>query len=257
MKKLLLMIFIFMLSMSLFACSSTDIETKGYGYGVSYRLVHSHYVGVAEVVIDGNDNVVSIKLDEYYLPYTFAAIEVNDAENLPSDILAVVGSRGTTYYAKYVSINSTIFTGQVLGEEGGQSINYSTPGVDNIESWALTESNAKIYVDSVKAGKVFIANADGTESDYVKANVNAKLGWTKSSTGYWTNPSSYPLGWGGNIKAITDSLIGSKVTANESQITNDDSWVIGDLVTGATLVDFLDYYTVIQQAYQNALTVNL
>ncbi len=257
MKKLLLMIFVVMVSLSLVACTNNELATKTHGYGVSYRLVHSHYIGVAEVVIDESDNVVLIKFDEYFLPYTFAAIELEDTENLPSDVLAVVGSRGTTYYAKYVNVNSTIFTGQVLGEEGSQNINYSTSGVDNIETWALTEANAKIYVDSVKAGKVYIANSDGTESDYVKANSNAKLGWTKSSTGYWTNPSSYPLGWGGNIKAITDSLIGLKVTADESEITNDDSWLIGDLITGATLVDFLDYYIVIQQAYQNALSINL
>ncbi len=254
MKKVLLFVSILLLSIGLIACTNVDQGNKTYGYGISYRMVHSHYVGVAEVVVDQNDNVVSVKFDEYFLPYSFAQITVSDPLNLPNDVLAVAGSRGTTYYAKYVSVNATIFVGEVLGEAGSQSIKYSTSGVDDIDTWALNEENAKIYVDSVKSGKVFIANADGSESDYEKSNTNAKLGWTKSSTGYWSNPASYPLGWGGNIKAITDAFIGTKITADESLLTYDNSWSVDGLVTGATIADFSDYYTVIQQAYNNAIS---
>lgn len=251
------LIMVILFSVGLVACANDSNTNYSHGYGISYRLVHSHYVGVAEVVVDANDSVVSIKFDEYYLPYSFAAVVVEDTNNVPLDVVTVVGSRGATYYAMYVSINSTIFTGAVLGEEGSQSITYSTAGVPDIEQWALVEANAKIYVDAVNQGKVFIANADGTRSDYVKSNSNAKLGWTKSATGYWTNPSSYTLGWGGNIKAITDALVGTKMDATEENITMNDTWEIDGIVTGATMVDFLDYYIVIQQAYQNALLTKL
>lgn len=252
MKKRLLFFIVLLVSIGLVACQEAD-PSYTHGYGVSYGLVHGHYVGVAEVTVNADDEVVSVKFDEYFLPYSFASVVVVDTENIPLDIVTVIGSRGTTYYAKYVSVNGTTFTGAVSGDAGSQTITYSTSGVDNIDTWVEVEANAKIYVDAVKSDKVFIANQDGTKSSYAMANTNAKLGWTKSSTGYWTNPASYPLGWGGNIKAITDSLIGTKVVATEDMITINDSWEIDGLVTGATLVDFLDYYLLIQEAYQNAL----
>lgn len=252
MKKRVLFIMVLLVSLGLVACQETD-SSYTHGYGISYGLVHGHYVGVSEVVINDSDEVVSVKFDEYFLPYTFAEVVVADPQNLPSDVLPVIGSRGTKHYAKYVSINGTMFTGEVSGDAGSQAIIYSTSGVDNIETWAKTEANAKIYVDAVKANKVFIANEDGTKSNYEMANTNAKLGWTKSATGYWTNPTSYPLGWGGNIKAITDALVGTKPIASEEMITSNNTWEIDGLVTGATLVDFVDYYKVIQQAYHNAV----
>jgi len=256
MKKRVLFIMALLASFVLVACQDTE-PSYTHGYGVSYGLVHGHYVGVSEVVVNLNDEVMSVKFDEYFLPYSFAAVVVEDTENLPTDVLPVVGSRGTTYYAEYVSINGTIFTGAVSGDSGSQMITYSTPGVANIEDWVKVEANAKIYVDSVKADKVFIANQDGTKSNYEMSNTNAKLGWTKSSTGYWTNPSSYALGWGGNMKAITDSLVGTKLHATEDQIISNSTWEVDGLVTGATLVDFIDYYKVIQQAYINALATKI
>ncbi|MBN2300822.1 MAG: hypothetical protein JXC31_06535 [Acholeplasmataceae bacterium] len=254
MKKLLMFISVLFVLIGLVACTSGDQATNTHSYGISYRLVHKHYVGVAEVVVDENNNVVLVKLDEYFLPYSFAAVTVEDPLNLPSDVLSVVGSRGTTYFAKYVSVNATIFEGEVTGESGSQSIKYSTSGVEDIDAWTLDEENARIYVESVKAGKVFIANEDGSKSDYEKSNTNAKLGWTKSSTGYWTNPDSYPLGWGGNIHKITNAFVGTQITADSSLVSYGDSWTVDGLVTGATLADFTDYYIVVQQAYNNAIS---
>ncbi len=257
MKKIIIFLMVLLVSFSLVACQDDAEPSYAYGYGVSYRLVHNHYVGVAEVVVDENDVVISVKIDEYFLPYSFAAVVVDDLNSIPSDVLAVVGSRGTTYYGKYVSVNGKLFTGSVSGDAGSQTIVYSTSGVPNIEDWVLEEANAKIYVDAVNSGDVFIANQDGTESNYVKSNSNASLGWTKASTGYWSDATKYQLGWSGNMLEIATTVVGTTPLATEDQIVSNDTWVVDGLVTGATLVDFVDYYTVIQQAYQNALAGKL
>ncbi|PKK96693.1 MAG: hypothetical protein CVV58_05065 [Tenericutes bacterium HGW-Tenericutes-3] len=245
MKKTILFLMVLLASLSLVACQEDAEPSYEYGYGISYGLVHGHYVGVAEVVVDKDDVVVSVKMEEYFLPYNVAKVVVEDVNNIPSDVVTVVGSRGTSYYGKYVSVNGTLFTGAVTGESGSQSIVYSTSGVANIEDWVKVEANAMVYVDAVKAGTVFIANQDGTMSSYAKADSYAKVGWTKSTTGYWTNPASYPLGWGGNMFAFAETVVGTKM-----DVTGD---AIGEIETGATMVDFADYYLLTQQAYQNAL----
>lgn len=259
MKKLIAIFFVALLAFGLAACTEEQEPSYSYGYGVSYGLVHGHYVGVAKVVVDKDDKVVNVQFEEYFLPYNFAQVVIAVDEDkvpidpLPADVLAVVGSRGTNYYAMYVSINGTLFTGAVSGESGAQSIAYSAAGVANIEEWVETEANAKAYVEGVEAGTVFIANADGTESAYVKSNSNAKVAWTKSESGYWTNPASYPLGWGGNMAAIAEALVGTTMDAEEADLVKDGTWKIGDLTTSATLSDFADYYLLAQAAYNNAL----
>jgi hypothetical protein len=259
MKKLFAMFFIMLLALGLVACTEEQEPSYQYGYGVSYGLVHGHYVGVAKVVVDKDDKVVNVQFDEYYLPYNFAQVVVADVENVPADVLPVVGARGTSYYAKFVSINGTLFTGAVSGDAGSQSITYSATGIADIEEWVKTETNAKAYVDGVEAGTVFIANANGTKSSYAQANANAKLGWTKSSTHYWTSRVVtgalvyYPLGWGGNMQAIAEALVGTTMNATEAQLVFSTTWSIGDITTGATLSDFVDYYLLAQVAYNNAL----
>ena len=254
MKKLIAIFFVALLAFGLAACKEQE-PSYSYGYGVSYGLVHGHYVGVAKVVVDKDDKVVNVQFEEYYLPYNSAQIVLTDEqkESLPSDALAVIGSRGTSYYAKYVSVNGVLFTGAVSGEAGSQSIKYSASGIADIEEWVKNEANAKAYVEAVEAGKVFNANANGTVSSYVKANANAKIGDTKSTTGYWTAPATYPLGWGGNMAAIAEALVGTTMNATEADLVKDGTWKIGDLTTSATLSDFADYYLLAQVAYNNAL----
>ena len=255
MKKLIAIFFVALLAFGLAACTEDPEPSYSHGYGVSYGLVHGHYVGVAKVVVDKDDKVVNVQFEEYYLPYNFAQIVLTEEQitTLPADALAVVGSRGTSYYGKYVSINGTLFTGTVSGESGAQSIKYAASGIADIEVWVETEANAKAYVEGVEAGTVFIANANGTQSSYAKANANAKIAWTKSASGYWTNPASYPLGWGGNMAAIAEALVGTTMDAEEADLVKTTTWSIGDITTSATLSDFADYYFLAQAAYNNAL----
>jgi hypothetical protein len=254
MKKLIALLFVAFLALGLVACAK-DEPSYEYGYGVGYGLVHGHYVGVAKVVLDKDDKVVNVQFDEYYLPYNAGQVVYTPVEGVaqPADILTVVGSRGTSYFAKYFSVNGVLFTGTVTGESGAQSIVYGASGITNIETWVETEANAKAYVEAVEAGLVFIANANGTKSTYEFGNASVKRGWTKSATAYWANAATYPLGWGGNMAAIAEAMVGTKLDAAEADLVKDGTWKIGTIVTGATLSDFVDYYQLAQRAYANAL----
>jgi hypothetical protein len=255
MKKLIALLFVAFLALGLVACAE-DEPSYEYGYGVGYGLVHGHYVGVAKVVLDKDDKVVNVQFEEYYLPYNVGQVAYTPVEGVdqPDDVLTVVGSRGISYFGKYVSVNGVLFTGAVTGESGAQSIVYSAAGITNIETWVETEANAMAYVEAVEAGLVFIANANGTKSAYEFGNASVKRGWTKSATAYWANAASYPLGWGGNMAAIAEAMVGTKLDAVEADLVKDGTtWKIGTIVTGATLSDFVDYYLLAQRAYANAL----
>jgi len=270
MKKLIAIFFVALLAFGLAACTEEQEPSYSYGYGVSYGLVHGHYVGVAKVVVDKDDKVVNVQFEEYYLPYNSAQVTLTDDQKaaLPADVVKVVTVRtsGTTrtitesYYSKYVSVNGTVFTVAVTGEvptaentAGSQTFIYSASGVANLEVWVETEANAKAYVEAVEAGLVFNCNASGVKSAYPKANASAKIGNTKSATGYWTAPATYPLGWGGNMEAIAKALVGTTMSATEADLVKDGTWKIGDLTTSATLSDFADYYLLAQVAYNHAL----
>ena len=271
MKKLILMFFVVLFALGLVACTE-DEPSYSYGYGVSYGLVHGHYVGVAKVVVDADDVVVNVQFDEYYLPYNTAQVTLTDDQkaSVPADVFvrtSINTARDTvtlTYFAKYVSVNGVIFTGSATGDvptalntAPSQGIIWSASGIANIETWTEVEANAKAYVEAVEAGLVFNCNASGVKSAYPKANASAKIGDTKSATGYWTSPASYPLGWGGNMAAINEALVGTKMGAVEADLVKATTaplvWSVGTIVTGATLSDFVDYYMLAQAAYNNAL----
>ena len=254
MKKLVAFFFVALLALGLVACKDAEPEYE-YGYGISYGLVHGHYVGVAEVVTDKDDKVVTAKFDEYYLPYNLGQVALTEEQitTLPADVVSVTTSRGTSYYAKNMSVAGTIFTIEVSGTAPAQSFVYKAAGIDNIENWVKTEANALAYVNALKDGQVFASSSTGTKLAYPLGNASAKIGIAKSATGYWRNPASYPLGWGGNMYKIVNALIGTTMDATEEQLVKDGSWKIGDVVTGATLSDFTDYYLLAQVAYQHAL----
>ncbi|TNF09276.1 MAG: hypothetical protein EP317_01155 [Bacillota bacterium] len=236
-----------------YSWAKVDVARTAIGYG----LVHGHYVGVIEVTINAAGNVTAAEVEEYFLPYSAAKVVVADPENLPADVMSVTGSRGTSYYAKYFSVDGILFTGTVNGDAPAQSITYAADGIDNIEVWVETEANAKRYVEAVEAGTVFIANEDGTASSYAMADNSAKVSMKKSESGYWSGVN-YPLGWAGNMAAFVTAITGTKLNASlETIVKNTETgfWSIGTIVTGATMTDFKDYYEVAQRGYATALTV--
>lgn len=224
--------------------------------GVGYGLTHDHYVGVVSLTTL-NDEITEISIEEYFLPYNWAKISVDDATAYTDDALTAVGSRGTSYYAKYIQIGDKLFTGTVLGESGSQSVAYSATGIESIEAWIAIEANAMWYVEQVEVEAFHLATAEGLEHPNLeRADATSNNAMTKSGSGYWSG-SNYPLGWAGNIEAIEDLLLGTKLNIDPADFEQNEEgfWASGDLVTGATLSDFADYIAVALRAYANRVEV--
>ncbi len=70
---------------------------------------------------------------------------------------------------------------------------------------------------------------------------------TKSESGYGGKIWDWPAA----MKGVEDILVGTKVDMT-SEKNDDGKWVVNDVVTGATLVDFPDYFAVAKRAYVSA-----
>lgn len=228
MRKIIVFFAVFLMTVTLVACGGNK-ETSATGYG----LVHGHYVGVVDITVDGKKVVKEAKIEEYYLAYHAAAVEAPAEER--DDVVEISGK----FYAKYFNVDGKVFV-----SSGEQKWVHDTHG--DLEDWVKNEANAKAYVEAVKAGKVYIANADGTKNTVLKVTGNAAVDMTKSGSNY----GGQIWDWKGAMNGVAEILVGTKM---DSKYTlTDGKWVVDDVVTGATLVDFADYYKVAERAYNTA-----
>ncbi len=247
MKKCFFVMLVLVAAFALAACGETEKEGTGYG------LVHSHYVGEVTVKLVG-DRITEMTIEEYYLPYNAGQLLAVEgwADETPENVVKrqVTNAQNvttTTYYAKYFYVAGTVYTGSLNSSNAIQYLN----GTTNIEDWVKNEANAKAYVEAVLAGNVFVIDSPtATSASSLVRTGNAANGWTKSTTGYWTGPN-FPLGWTGNMTAIIDTLMETGVNAVYS-MDEDGFWGTVDHVSGATLVDFVDYQNVAKRAVANA-----
>jgi hypothetical protein len=234
------------------SCGPTG-ETK---IGIGYGLVHSHYVGVAELTtVDGE--VTEASFEEYFLPYSWA--KVTSAEGT-ADTVAVkstsrTGAPVTSIYAQRVKVGDKIFTIEVAGDVGAQTFKYTSTGIADIDAWVAIEANAQWYVEQIEANAYGFVNASGEPiTSFVLADASAKVAMTKSASGYWT-VASPGLGWSGNMDAIVDLLVGSTMDFDPADFTRATVaplvWGNGTITTGATLTDFKDYLSLALRAYAN------
>ncbi|MCD4826145.1 MAG: hypothetical protein K8Q99_00020 [Acholeplasmataceae bacterium] len=239
MKKVFTVCAVLLLGLVLVSCGPKEATATGYG------IAHKIYVGEVEVTIDKDGVVTAASIEEYYLPYN-AAVIAEPAEGATDVVLG--NSHGVKSFAKYFKVGDELFTAvegeRTEGEVTGMPVYTNAAGTDLLD-WVAIEANAKAYVEGTQDGTVFIANADGTKhATYATPEGDQ---WTKSATGYGGDRWD----WAGQMLAIENALIGTKVNGAYSQ--NDDSfWVVGDVVSGATLVDFAQYFAVAERAYANA-----
>lgn len=257
MKKLLAFLLVFTLGFVLYACGDDEDENgddngngNGNGeveefIGTGYGLVHGHYVGISTVEVDEDGVVIEATLDEYFLPYSWASVEVDEeAEEAPEDVVVWERRGSTNWNAKYVDIGGILF--EATSEDGAAPV-YSAPGIPDLEAWLKLQPNAKWYVEQVDAGNFFIANADGSESDYPLGEEEMR----KWDANYWRFGD---LGWDGNVEQTIEAVVGMNLSEKfELERGEDNFWTIGDAVSGATWSDMPDYIEVILRAYYNAL----
>lgn len=249
-RKTLLLISVLVLLLVLSGCRKEDQILEGTGYGIT----HKDYVGVAKIKV--KDGVVEdLTLNEVLLPSTWAEISIGT--DVPEDVVVADGK----WYAKYIVIGDRNFTGTVRDEpltEGAetftkQTVKYSSDDIEDLYLWLRQpEDNSAWYAQKLLDNEAHIA-----KSDWSKANYQLKVnGFTKRDIDYWPS-SEGSIGWKGNMEAISAALKGTKMDASENLVRNDDGyWSINGVKSGATLVDFKDYYKVALRAYNNALANN-
>ena len=116
-KMLLIPIFVFLFT-CLVGCNNTDKPIDNpkdkVGTATSYGLVNKTYVGAATVKVK-NDKIEDVTYDEAFLPNTWAALNYTHEEGkeLPDEVLHHLKNDQSSYYAKYISIDGQVFTGEV------------------------------------------------------------------------------------------------------------------------------------------------
>ena len=244
MKKILSLFVALVAVLSLAACGTKETTAKGYG------LVHKDYVGIAEITVNKKGVVTALTFEEVYFPTHWAALSTT--EGVAADLfLTYTTSKGKeANVAKYVVVDGKLFTGSVDGTD----VKYAADGIANLKAACKdNEETAKWYAEALLAGKAFAADAKGNKVSFeIKADV--EKGFAKSVTGYWTG-DNYPLGWKGNMAALSEALVGTSMGFADADLVKDAEsklWSFGGTVTKATLTDAKDYVAVAQKAYNTA-----
>jgi len=279
MKKLyFLPILLLLLSFCLFGCNKKDDDvnppTTKEGEGVAYGLVNKQYVGMAKVKIKDN-KVTDVNYDEAFLPHTWANIKytMEEGTEMPTDILKYTKEETDSFYAKYISIDGQVFTGEIRESDlvldnvtyVAQVVKYSNEKIPDLFAYLYnSDTNCEWYFNAVKNGKVFICDKDGNKLDtYESLNT---YGWFKSEGKYWTPSENSPLGWKGNINNMIDYLKGKALeNLDESKFVKDTEgteengytyqyWTIDGVKTKVTMTDAYQYYKLAYNAYNKAKT---
>ena len=249
------------------ACSSKQMN----GEATAYGLVHAHYVGRADVVVE-KGIIQSLVFDEMELPYSWAAVSrINTGtEEKPTYTYQIMGadiaeedmaSQGAAFFAKKIRIGNEVLALSATMPTRGVYSNTNINGAYGIESWVRLDNNAKWYWEQMAAGNYDILRADDTaySIDWTRVEpvVNTKGDrWQKKQNGYGTawvgldEGKTAGRGWTDNMNAMSIYLTGKSPNDLATQKmgttkagNGKDTWEF-DGSTGATLVDLSEYFSV-------------
>lgn len=253
-------------------CKVNDTDMSKEKEASAYGIVNKAYVEKATVKIK-NDKIVDVTYDEAFLPQTWANVNytLEEEKELPDDLLQYVKDEESSYYAKYISINDTVFIGTIRENDLvldnttyiAQTINYANDKIPDLFAYLYnSDNNCQWYFEAVKNGKVFICDKDGKKIDtYESMNI---YGWLKSEGKYWNASEDSPLGWKGNIDAMVDYLKDKSLTnLDSSKFVKDTDgeekdgynykyWTIDGVKTKVTMTDIYAYYKLAYNAYEKA-----
>lgn len=249
-------------------CSCGKDETKT---ATSYGLVHKTYLGVATVTHTGTD-VTEVVFDEVMLPSSWAGTSHGAFGGMgtktPTFTTALTDADKTDAgAAKYIKVgnyvfgvnNTTSLGGTVVADyQSGTFTNgtFTADGkIDSLYVYIQTETGAKWYHDTMKAGSYDILTVAGASTG-LNYEGGRGAAATKSTNGYWA------AGWQKNMDAMADYLVENDnldtldvyaftksyedTEAGKTYYATSDT----DVVTGATLTDFYDYMNLAQAAYR-------
>lgn len=220
----------------------------------AYMYTHGGYVGKAtvEVLSDGS---LDIEIDEAFLPHWLAIVNLESDEWSDANTTSY-GLRGKTYnVAKHIEYDGTVYVGTTVGTsltyvkagDSGEPV-----GGKDLELLIIkNQDTMAAYFKNLKSGGLKVLTGFKGEAKSVTETVYGDV-FKDSSPKYWTTGQT----WKGNINAIEEFIeqYGSAFQHSEikrAKEKNKDGlkfWSVVDAVTGATNIDFKDYFAMVQLA---------
>lgn len=219
---------------------------------VAYGYVHGGYVGKAIVNVQA-DGALNVKINEAFLPHTLASVDLDSAEWSDANTAYYVLRGRKISVAKHVEYDGVVYVGTTVGT----SLTYVKAG-DNGEAVGGKDLELLILKNQATMANYFDKVTSGGFKIIAKFNGMAKPVTTTASgavtkaesPNYWAKGQT----WKGNIAAVEKFIEenGSAYSVAEMKRTaNADGlklWSVADAVTGATMIDFKDYFNMAQLA---------
>jgi hypothetical protein len=220
----------------------------------AYAYTHGDGVGkaVVKVLPDGS---LDVEIDEAFLPHTLAIVNLESDEWSEANTASYV-LRGKTYYvAKHIEYDGTVYVGTTVGEsltyvkagDAGEPVG----GKDLLLLIIRNQESMAAYHENLRNGKLKVLTGFNGEAKPVTETAYGDV-FKDSSPKYWTTGQT----WKGNINAIEEFIeqYGSAfphseiLHAKEEDSDGLKKWSVVDVITGATNVDFKDYFGAAQLA---------
>ena len=239
------------------ACNNGNDVAEAEGFAPNqtaeaYIYIHGGYVGQAIAATDGDGNL-SVELDEAFLPHDLAAVDM-DSDDWTEDNTVYYVRRGSEVrVAEYIEYDGTVYVGTTVGgsvtyvEADG---NGDPAGGQDLELLIIYgQDSMAAYYDNIRNGRFGVMTEFGGDVDPVTTTAYGMV--TKRGSDYWDRG----LGWHGNIHAMEEFIEehGFEFNLDDMQRLDADDdgmqyWQVADAVTGATIVDFKDYFILAQAA---------
>ncbi len=218
---------------------------------------------------------VSIEFEECHLPSYWATYTEEEAAAAgEAEVLAIEGTKGTTYYARHVVVGTGEEAIHLIAQDevkeaanGSSYVVYGNEEIDDFSTYMEEDSHAAWYYEQILTGNYWIEDADGnlkeelavyttTRSDGVVLDkVDSRLKtkimhWTAVGTGVGTEMGEN--GWTGNLQIIADTLLENQFPEGEVTKNDENQVIIADIITSATIEEYQGYVQMFYDAYNKA-----
>lgn len=272
MKKILISVLMVLMAAVLAAGCASKAETLVTNKATAYDMVHGHYLGIVDMTVNNDGDVLDVNFDEILFPYSWAKVnpKAETATVVPTNATFTdmwKNETVTTAYAKYIKIGDKIFeaTGTIVD-------NKSVPVWAEVGGGEITDLEAALaddtdlqkwyYEEGMKVSSFRIVKKVGEAYENEKYGTNnSNGGLFKSTNNYWraVDGKISGMGWEANMFAMSNYLKTNGVNYTEGDLADIEkdagtgTYKLGDVNTGATLTDFADYMTVAKAAYDKAV----
>lgn len=259
MRKLQILLVVFLM-IALTGCNKGNGGSANKGdYAVNqsqtaYGLTHGGYVGKAVITVN-EAGEISVDIDDAFLLHVLALVNIEEEKWNENNTVSFLSHGEEKHVAKYIEYNDVVYIAIAVGEgftyveADGEGMAYGS--VDLEREILKNQASMAQYYELVPKGKLKVL--DGFNGQATAVITTSYGGLTKKAApGYW----NFGQTWVGNIEEIEKFIekngvqfsLNDMVHATEPNEDGLKFWTVADAVTGATNVDFKDYFGLVQLA---------